>query len=240
MKVRDRSFRTAVKVVTRSVLVPLVVAALVLEATPAFAETAPASVTPSGTVETTAAVTATSTVAVTATPTVAADIATSTAAAPAPVLAPPAPVAVPAVWFVPVVSAAGLKTNKVSWYGPRFYGHTMAGGGNLRPTSMVLAHRSLPFGTKVLVVYKGRAVVAVVNDRGPYVRGRNWDLGPGVAKALRFGGVAKVGFKVVSRDMPIGPVVLAAGYPRIAGVTTAKAKKAPRRHAHRRSRRRHG
>jgi rare lipoprotein A len=208
-------------VATRTALVPLVVAALVLEAVPAMAAVAQAPVVPSEVVTATAP---------------APGITTATVPAPIPLAAPsvaPGPA---------VVSAAGLKTNRCSWYGPGFYGHTMAGGGNLRPTSMVMAHRSLPFGTRVLIVYRGRAVVAVVNDRGPFVRGRNWDLGPGVARALKFGGVNTIGYKVVSRTTPIGPVVLAAGYPRIAGVTTAKTKKAVRRHArhvHRRVYRKH-
>jgi len=84
----------------------------------------------------------------------------------------------------------------VSWYGPGFYGHTMAGGGKLTPTSMVVAHRSLRFGTKVEIMYRGRRVIAVVKDRGPYVSGRTFDLGPGTAKALGFSGVGTVSWRI--------------------------------------------
>ncbi len=94
-------------------------------------------------------------------------------------------------------STGGWRTARVSWYGPGFYGHTMAGGGKLTPTSMVVAHRTLPFGTKVEIEYKGRRVVAVVMDRGPYVRGRTFDLGPGTAKALGFSGVGTVRWRIV-------------------------------------------
>lgn len=95
---------------------------------------------------------------------------------------------------------------RVSWYGPRFYGHTMAGGGNLRPTTMVVAHRSMKFGTLVQIEYKGRSVVAVVNDRGPYVGGRTFDLGPGVAKKLKFSGVGTVKWRVVGKQKgPLRP-----------------------------------
>jgi rare lipoprotein A (peptidoglycan hydrolase) len=88
---------------------------------------------------------------------------------------------------------------RVSWYGPGFYGHTMAGGGKLTRTSMVVAHRSLPFGTKVQIAYRGRAVTAVVRDRGPYVAGRTFDLGPGTAKALRFQGVGTIRYKLIKK-----------------------------------------
>lgn len=89
------------------------------------------------------------------------------------------------------------KSAKVSWYGPGFYGNTMAGGGTLRPTSMVVAHRTLPFGTKIEFSYKGKTCVAVVRDRGPYVSGRVFDLGPGTANALGFSGVGTVGYRIV-------------------------------------------
>jgi len=88
---------------------------------------------------------------------------------------------------------------KVSWYGPGFYGHTMAGGGKLTRKSMVVAHRSLPFGTKVQIAYNGRAVTAVVRDRGPFVAGRTFDLGPGTAKALHFQGVGTIRYKLIKK-----------------------------------------
>jgi rare lipoprotein A (peptidoglycan hydrolase) len=86
---------------------------------------------------------------------------------------------------------------RVSWYGPGFYGHGMAGGGKLKRNSMVVAHRSLPFGTKVKIKYKGRTVTAVVKDRGPFIKGRVFDLGPGTAKALHFSGVGTIKYKII-------------------------------------------
>jgi rare lipoprotein A (peptidoglycan hydrolase) len=73
----------------------------------------------------------------------------------------------------------------------------MAGGGTLQPDSMVVAHRSLPFGTRIEFSYKGRTCVAVVQDRGPFVGGRTFDLGPGTAKALGFGGVGTVDYRIL-------------------------------------------
>ena len=93
----------------------------------------------------------------------------------------------------------GWRRARVSWYGPGFYGHTMAGGGKLKRDSMVVAHRSLPFGTKIEFVYKGRKCIATVRDRGPFVAGRVFDLGPGTARALGFGGVGTVSYRILGR-----------------------------------------
>lgn len=97
------------------------------------------------------------------------------------------------------VAPGGWQTARVSWYGPGFYGHTMAGGGTLTPSSMVVAHRSLPFGTRIEFSYNGRTCTAVVRDRGPYVAGRVFDLGPGTAKALGFSGVGTVRYRILGR-----------------------------------------
>lgn len=97
----------------------------------------------------------------------------------------------------PIVAHASWKSARVSWYGPGFYGHTMAGGGTLTPTSMVVAHRTMKFGTRVQISYNGKTVVAVVRDRGPYVAGRTFDLGPGTAHALGFSGVGTIRWRVV-------------------------------------------
>jgi len=55
-----------------------------------------------------------------------------------------------------------------------------------------VANRTLPFGTKVMFRYGARTVTAVVDDRGPFVSGRDWDLDQNTAAALRFSGVGTV------------------------------------------------
>lgn len=94
-------------------------------------------------------------------------------------------------------SAGAWKPAKCSWYGPGLYGSGLAGGGRLGRNDMIVAHKKLPFGTKIQFTLKGRTVVAVVKDRGPYIRGRIFDLGPGTAKALRFDGVGVVKYRIV-------------------------------------------
>lgn len=55
-----------------------------------------------------------------------------------------------------------------------------------------VANVSLPCGTPVSFMYGGRQVNAVVDDRGPYVGGRTWDLNQNTAAALGFAGVGEV------------------------------------------------
>jgi hypothetical protein len=55
-----------------------------------------------------------------------------------------------------------------------------------------VANKSLPCGSLVSFDLNGRTVTAVVDDRGPYVGGREWDLNQNTAAALGFGGVGTV------------------------------------------------
>lgn len=55
-----------------------------------------------------------------------------------------------------------------------------------------VANRDLPCGTTVTFYNGGRTVTATVDDRGPYVGGRDWDLNQNTAAALGFGGVGAV------------------------------------------------
>lgn len=95
------------------------------------------------------------------------------------------------------VSGTGWRSAAASWYGPGFYGSTMASGQILTENSMVVAHRTLAFGTRIEFSYHGRTCVAVVMDRGPYSSGRTFDLGPGTAKALGFSGVGTVKYRIL-------------------------------------------
>ena len=82
----------------------------------------------------------------------------------------------------------GWKSGKASHYGTGdgFMGGTTASGAIVTETSMGVAMLNVPLGTKVEIRYRGRSVVAVVNDRGPYAHGRVIDMQPAVARALNF------------------------------------------------------
>jgi hypothetical protein len=93
-----------------------------------------------------------------------------------------------------------------SWYGPGLYGNRTACGQTLRPDTLGVAHRSLPCGTAVKFVYEGRALVTQVIDRGPFAKGRAWDLTAAASQALEFDGVGMVRYAVaVSFARPGAP-----------------------------------
>jgi len=107
----------------------------------------------------------------------------------------------------PTATASGEETafgawryGGASWYGPGLWGRSTACGQTLRPQTMGVAHKTLPCGTTVKFLYRGRAVVTQVIDRGPYVDGRAWDLTKAVSDALGFEGVGRVRYAIAIDD----------------------------------------
>jgi rare lipoprotein A (peptidoglycan hydrolase) len=92
-----------------------------------------------------------------------------------------------------------LRWAGATWYGPGFYGNRTACGQVLRPGTVGVAHRSLPCGTRVRFVYRGRQLVTRVIDRGPYSYGHSWDLTNGAREALGFEGSNRVRYAVELR-----------------------------------------
>lgn len=99
---------------------------------------------------------------------------------------------------------------KVSWYGPGFHGKKTANGEVYDQMSFTAAHKSLKFGTllKVTNPKNGKSVIIRINDRGPYIDGRDLDLSK--AAALELGlfhkGVAKMKveeIKIAGLDSPM-------------------------------------
>ena len=72
-------------------------------------------------------------------------------------------------------------------------GHT-ASGQSFRPDGLTAAHKSLPFGTRVKVTNPrtGASTVVIINDRGPFTRGRDIDLSWEAAQAIGLSSVGKV------------------------------------------------
>ena len=81
-----------------------------------------------------------------------------------------------------------------SWYGPGFHGKRTASGERFNTRALTAAHKSLPFGSRVLVTNErtGKSVVVRINDRGPYAHGRVIDLSKAAAQAVGISGVGKV------------------------------------------------
>lgn len=73
-----------------------------------------------------------------------------------------------------------------SWYGPRFHGKVTANGEIYNQTALTAAHKTLPFGTLLQItnLKNGKSIIVRINDRGPYIEGRDLDLSKGTAKSL--------------------------------------------------------
>ena len=98
-----------------------------------------------------------------------------------------------------------LQRGMASWYGPGFHGRTTANGEKFDMYELTAAHKTLPFGTRVVVhnPRTGKEVVVRINDRGPYAKGRVIDLSKAAANVL--------GFKSRGHDAVVLREVLPAG-----------------------------
>jgi rare lipoprotein A len=74
-----------------------------------------------------------------------------------------------------------------------------ANGEKFNPNALTAAHRTLPFGSKVRVTYKGKSVIVRINDRGPFIKGRHIDLSRAAARRIGCKGVCKVSIVVLKR-----------------------------------------
>lgn len=94
---------------------------------------------------------------------------------PAPSLPVPTPPAVP-------LSQQGI----ASWYGPGFHGKKTTSGTVYDQYAMTAAHQTLPLGSSVVVtnLTNGKTVTVLINDRGPFAKGRIIDLSYSAAQAV--------------------------------------------------------
>jgi rare lipoprotein A len=98
--------------------------------------------------------------------------------------------------------AAPFQSGEASYYGEKFRGRKTASGEPFDPSALTAAHRTLPFGTWVLVSRTdvSRSVRVRITDRGPFKAGRVIDLSTRAAEDLDMirAGVAAVEIRVVS------------------------------------------
>ena len=122
------------------------------------------------------------------------------AVTPAPAAAPKmaAPAAAPAA-----ASGDAASEGKVAHYGAKFNGRKTASGEVFNVNAMTMAHKTLPFGTRVKVtnLANKKSVVVRVNDRGPTDPGRIGDLTTGAARKIGMtkAGVADARLEVVGQ-----------------------------------------
>lgn len=95
-------------------------------------------------------------------------------------------------------------SGNVSWYGPQFHGKKTASGEIFDMNKLTAAHKTLPFGTRVLVENPrtGQSVVVKVNDRGPYAPGRVMDVSRESARrvGILLGGVVFMNCLALEED----------------------------------------
>jgi len=89
-----------------------------------------------------------------------------------------------------------------SWYGGKFQGRKTANGEIFDTNLPTAAHKTLPFGTMVLVtnLHNGKHTKVRINDRGPFVENRIIDLSRKAATDLGMlqRGVARVRLNILS------------------------------------------
>lgn len=109
-----------------------------------------------------------------------------------------------AISILPSLSVQAIVTEgTASYYADRFDGRRTASGERFDKNALTAAHRTLSFGTKVMVTNKanGRSVEVTINDRGPYAHNRTIDLSKGAAKEIGMlgRGLAKVEIQIVGK-----------------------------------------
>jgi len=90
---------------------------------------------------------------------------------------------------------------RASWYGNKDNGKETASGEKFNERAMTAAHRQLPFGSRIRVtnLVNRRSLSLRINDRGPFVVGRDLDVSHAAAKRLGFEheGIAPVEIQVL-------------------------------------------
>jgi rare lipoprotein A len=103
-----------------------------------------------------------------------------------------------------IASTSPSHSTVASWYDCATKGQCSkskrtANGEKFNPNALTAAHKTLPFGSKVRVTYKGKSVIVRINDRGPFIKGRHIDLSRAAARRIGCKGVCKVSIVVLKR-----------------------------------------
>lgn len=90
----------------------------------------------------------------------------------------------------------------VSLYSQKFAGKRTASGEKYDQRKHTAAHRTLPFGTCVELKNRrtGKQTRVVINDRGPHIKGRTFDISDAAAQDLGVRGVASLSYGVVPKE----------------------------------------
>jgi rare lipoprotein A len=108
------------------------------------------------------------------------------------------------------------RLGKASFYAASFYHRKMANGNRMDPRGANAASKTLPLGTtaRVTNLSTGQSAIVQIEDRGPYVKGREVDLSPTTARQIgltRHIGVAPVKVAPIMIPLPDGTTKAGAG-----------------------------
>ncbi len=97
-----------------------------------------------------------------------------------------------------------IRYSRASWYGDLFHGRTTANNEVFNKETISAAHKTLALNTYLLVTNldNQRQVLVRVNDRGPFVEGRDLDLSEAAARELAAieSGVINVRYEILEED----------------------------------------
>lgn len=78
-----------------------------------------------------------------------------------------------------------LPPMKTTWYGGKWHGRTTSSGAKFNKNGMTAAHRTLPFGTVLILEHEGKLAAVMVTDRGPMEwTGKDLDITERAAEVL--------------------------------------------------------
>ena len=93
------------------------------------------------------------------------------------------------------------KYTKISWYGNEFHNKITASGKLFNENKLVAASKTLPFGTKVIIINpkNNKSVIVTIVDRGPFVKSRDFDLSKAAFNKISNinKGVIKIKYKIL-------------------------------------------
>jgi rare lipoprotein A len=102
----------------------------------------------------------------------------------------------------PVAVVNVYRPAMATFFGPGLYGNPTYCGQVLTSVLHGVAHRKLPCGTPVAIMYERREIVVPVVDRGPFNPGFDWDLTQATADALGFRASGEIGYARVAAPAP--------------------------------------
>jgi rare lipoprotein A len=110
--------------------------------------------------------------------------------------------------LTPADGGRPTQTGIASWYGPGFHGKPTASGTIYDQNDLTAAHQTLPLGTRVMVtaLNSGRTTEVIINDRGPFAKGRIIDLSYAAAESLGMTGPGTIPVRVEVLDSGRHPI----------------------------------